>query len=166
MHRANEIYLFTLALCIGIVWVIVEIRNSYLYSEQERIGNKISYYQAQLDSLEQKKLPAEKMKQLVDNLTTMFEKGASDEDGKKYLKDFRDKFEEKEVLGEIKKLNADKINLEKQRQEITSNYIDNTMDKGFTKWFAIIFSMLIYPLRFIYLTVRWAFRTLKQKPTI
>ena len=105
------------------------------------------------------------MKQLVVNLTEMFEQGASDEDGRRYTKDFRDKFEEKAVLTETSKLKEYKIYLEKQRQEINSSFINNTISDGFTKWCAIILLIILYPLRFIYLIVRWAFRTLKYKST-
>lgn len=155
------IYLCTLVLCVAIIWTIVEMWNSHLHKKQEQIGNEITFNQTRLDSLEEKTLPAERMKQLVDNLTTMFEQGASDEDGRRYTKDFRDKFEEKAVLDEISKLKEYKINLEQRRQEVNSSFIDNTTTDGFTKWCTIILLTILYPLRFIYLIVRWAFRTLK-----
>jgi len=155
------IYLFTLVLCVVITWTIVEMRNSHLRNKQEQIGNEITTCQTRLDSLKEKTLPAERMKQLVENLTKMFEQGASDEDGRRYTKDFRDKFEEKAVLDEMSMLKENKINLEKERQEVNSSFINNTTTDGFTKWCAIILLTILYPMRFIYLVVRWSFRTLK-----
>lgn len=159
------IYFVTLVVCVIITWTIVEMRNTQLHKKQEQIGNEIIICQIQLDSLKEKTLPPERMKQLVDNLTKMFEQGASDEDGRSYTKDFRDKFEEKAVLDEMSMIKEDKINLEKQRQEVNASFINNTTSDGFTKWFAIILLTILYPMRFIYRIVRWSFRTLKQKPT-
>jgi hypothetical protein len=157
------IYLFTLFLCVGITFIISEIRNSYFNNKRDQIVNEMYKCENRLNILFEKNLPLELTKQLQDNLTTMNGNGASADDVRKYTKDFNDKFGEKAVLDQISKEEDYKNNLINQIKKIDSSYINNSINFGFTMNFAIILLIILYPLRFIYLIIRWSFRILKQK---
>ncbi len=156
------IYLFTLVLCIVITWGVVELRNKYLHNKQDEIAHNITTNNSKLDSLNQHALPEVHRKQLVFNLTKMFEQGATDEEGRKYMKDFRAKFEDKTILEQIKLLSKSQIQLEKDKQAIQTSFIDNNLSDGFTRICAIILLSILYPVRLTYILIRWSFRTLRK----
>lgn len=163
---AKEIvYLFSLILCVLIFWTIVEMRNSHIHKRQEVFKSEFANSQSRLDSLKEKTMSPERMKQMEDNLIAMFERGASDDDGRRYMKEFEDKYEDKDVIDTISNLKQNLSVIEQKQQENSSRLLNNNHSDGVTKWFGFILLTILYPIRFIYLLLRWSIRILRQKTT-
>jgi len=157
------IYFFSLLLCTAIIWTVVELRNNHLKNEQYKILKSIERNNSKIDSLNKlNELPPIRMKQLVENLTEMFENGATDKDGEKYSKDFSEKFKNKSITDKLIYLSdaGKKLKIDKQKNQ--QKFINNDLSNGFTIMSFWILISVLYPIRIIFYIIKWAIKTLKN----
>ncbi|WP_345095596.1 hypothetical protein [Flavobacterium chungnamense] len=160
---AKEIlYFFIGIIIILIFWAFIEIQNSYYKNEV------ISYNQeiVRLHTLRKPLLNADKLKKLNENAKKMFESGSSKEDILAMKDAFIKRFGIKYNLNE-------KIKLEKLKKEekVITNELNKTSLKILEGYeitdkvgiLSIIFFVLLYPIRFVFILVRWAIKTIKIK---
>lgn len=160
---AKEIlYFFIGIIMILIFWTIMEIQNSYYRNEV------ISYNQeiVRLQTLRKPLLNADKLKKLNENAKKMSESGSSKED----ILAMKDAFVKR--FG-IKYNFNQKIKLEKLKKEekVITNELNKTSLKILNRYeisyklgsLSIIFFVLLYPIRFVFILVRWAIKTIKIK---
>jgi hypothetical protein len=157
---AKEIlYFFIGIIIILIFWAFIEVQNSYYKNEV------ISYNQeiVRLQTLRKPLLNADKLKKLNENAKNMFESGSSKEDILAMKDAFVKRFGIKYNLNE-------KLKLEKEEKVIT-NELNKTSLKILDGYeisdkvviLSIIFFVLLYPIRFVFILVKWAIKTIKIK---
>lgn len=161
-YIAKEIiYFFSIIILTLIIYSIVEIKNHYLESKSKELNLAQITNDKKIISLNKEILPKDRKKQLIANLTELFEKGASDEDGMKYSRDFKIMFGDKKVFKQIDDISKEKIKIKNEREELRNSFVPNNR-KGFTNKAFLLFLILVYPVRFSSVLVLWSIRTLKK----
>lgn len=131
---AKEIIYFSLTILVStLIWSFIEINNYYLQNKNHKIKNEISNNNKDLTILKAKILIKSRYKQLDDNLLILHQNGASDSDIILFYNDFVNKFKNKEIVEKRKILISKNKILDDKLKENKLNYIDNSIDKGFTK---------------------------------
>ena len=160
---AKEIlYFFSGIFCILVFWGLIEVKNYLINSDIEKISIETLTLTKQLDSLENiKVLDEEWRKKLDSNIFEMQDKGATEDDIKRMVSDFKKRFGKKEIIVKREQLEKAKILSIKNFDDTQDKLIDNTeKNKILTYGLFIIFG-LIYPLRLIYYSLIWSIRTLR-----
>ena len=160
---AKEIIYFSLTiLVLTLVWSFIEINNYYLQNKNHKIKNEISNNNKNLTSLKAKILTKSRYKQLDDNLLILHQNGASDSDIILFYNDFVNKFKNKEIVEKRKILISKNKILDDKLKENKLNFIDNSIDKGFTKRAIFFLLLIVYPFRFFLIAIKWSIQTLKK----
>lgn len=160
---AKEIIYFSLIILVSIlIWCLIEFNNYHLQQKNFRINNEISDNNLNLNSLKAKILSKSSSKQLDENLLIMHQEGVSDSDFILFYNDFVNKFKNKEIVKKRNILISKNKILNNKLIENKLNFIDNSIDNGFTKWTSFFLLLIIYPLRFLLIAINWSIQTLKK----
>jgi hypothetical protein len=160
---AVEIIYFSLIILLSfLIWCSIEFNNYYLQNKNQKINNEISNNNKNLTSLKAKILTKSRYKQLDDNLLLMHQEGVSDSDMLLYIDDFVNKFKNKEIVEKRKILISKNKILDDKLKENKLNFIDNSIDKGFTKRAIFFLLLIVYPFRFFLIAIKWSIQTLKK----
>ena len=161
------IYLFSGIIILLMIWVIMEIQNVYYQNKVNTYKNEITQLQIQMkESVIKPILQPDKLKKLNDNAKIMFESGSSEEDILAMKDAFLKRFGRKHTLNEKIKLDKLKNSEITKNNELKKTYLKilNKDDVSHNiKFFSIIIFVLLYPIRIIYILVKWAIKTLKIK---
>lgn len=155
------IYFFSIVILTLAIYSFVEARNYYLTSKSKELNLVQISNEKKIDSLNKLILPKDRKGQLIFNLTKLFEQGASDKDGMKYSKDFKVMFGDKKIFKQIDHISKQQVRIKNELTEIRNSYVPNDMN-GFTFKCAFLFLILIYPIRFSFISIRWSIRTIKK----
>lgn len=161
---AKEIlYFFTGVIIILLFWGIILIQNNYYQNKVVTCKNEINHLQTQINLTI---LHPDKLKKLFANVKIMNESGSSNEDIVDMMNAFEKRFGKKITLSE-------RIKLEKLRknEKIETNKLKEISLKIFNeddiftniKISSILILALLYPIRFIFILIKWAIKILKLK---
>ena len=156
------IYLFITIILSLTIYGIVEIKNRFVIENAKEL--KASFYKSEqkIDSLNKLILSPERKNQLILNLTKLFERGASDDEGDLYSRDFKMKFGEKIIFKKIDSISKEQTKNKIHQAQNRNNFISNDKN-GFTAKAILILIIFVYPIRISAILVKWAIKTLKQK---
>ena len=178
-------------LLIGIFWVFLTLRNSYLENGNEKIRKKISFTENEIDQIKSKytfeydeygvlikrssstwQPPDDAI--LVDTILEKLNKKRYTEDGLPILQqsDQNDPFGLRRKLRELKEPSLQAIDsldnltsqLTKEENELKTHsrkILTNNDILSFVTVFGIVVLSIIYPFRLIILSILWAIRTLR-----
>ncbi len=157
---AKEIlYFFIGIIIILIFWAFIEVQNSYYKNEV------ISYNQeiVRLQTLRKPFLNADKLKKLNENAKKMFESGSSNEDILAMKDAFVKRFGIKYNLNEKLKLEKEEKVITNELNKTSLKILDGYKISDKVVILSIIFFVLLYPIRFVFILVKWAIKTIKIK---
>jgi hypothetical protein len=161
---AKEIlYFFFASVCTLLLWCCIETKNYFTNNKISKLTKETSSFTFQIDSLDKVVVLDENRRKQVDsNIISMLDRGATEDDVRRYVYDFKKKFGKKEVFEKQEQLIRNK-NLTLQNLVDTQNKLfDNNEKKNILIWGLIIFFGILYPLRFVYFALMWSFKTLKE----
>jgi hypothetical protein len=159
---ALEIIYFSIVILVSfLIWCLIELNNYYFQKKNHEISNEISLNNSYKESLKAKILSKNRSKQLNENLLLMHQEGVSDNDMVLYYNEFVNKFKNKEIDNKTKILISKNKILSNKLKDNKLNFIDNSINNGFTKQAIVFILIIIYPLRFFLTAFKWSIQTLK-----
>jgi hypothetical protein len=168
------IYFFTVVALLLLVWAGIEIRNYFFRNKISNISNEISIMKTQIVSIENKfpefiwKQPSE-LSDLVVVVKKLDLSGFDQvkvtqpdtiEWGKEIL---ASDFPPIDEFNKVKQLCKAKIVSYNKLTELENKLLYSNETKVIIIWCSIIAFGLLYPIRFIFFLLCWAFKTIKQK---
>jgi hypothetical protein len=162
---AKEIlYFFFGIFCTLVLWGLIGAKNYLVNSNIEKITTETLTVKKQLDSLKNINILDEyRRKQLDRNISEMLDKGASEDDIKRMVTDYKKIFGKKEIIVKREQLEKSKILSLKNFDDTRKSLINNNQKTEILTWGIFIIFGLIYPFRFAYYSLMWSIRTLKTK---
>lgn len=160
---AKEIlYFFTGIIILLIFWVFIEIQNSYYQNKVITYNKEITKLQIQIKEFAIKPvLQPDKLNKLNENAKIMSESGSSEEDIIAMKDAFVKRFGRKYTLSEEIKFDNLKKNLQLETNKLNEAYL-KFLSRDDILFLSIILFVLIYPIRIIFILVKWAIKTLKN----
>ena len=165
---AKEVlYFFAGVIILLIFWAFLEIQNNYFQNKIINYKKEITQLQSQIKKFETKTLlQPDKLKKLNENALKMSKAGYSEEDILTMKDDFLKLFGKKHTLKEQIKLDKLKNSEITKTNQLKKSYLKILSKDDVShnlKFFSIILFVLLYPIRIIYILVKWAIKTLKIK---
>ena len=160
---AKEIlYFFTGIIILLIFWVFIEIQNSYYQNKVITYNKEITKLQIQIKEFAIKPvLQPDKLNKLNENAKIMSESGSSEEDIIAMKDAVVKRFGRKYTLSEEIKFDNLKKNLQLETNKLNEAYL-KFLSRDDILFLSIILFVLIYPIRIIFILVKWAIKTLKN----
>lgn len=160
---AKEIlYFFLATLCILLLWGFLETKNYFTNNTIRKLTTEASSLTFQIDSLDKVIVLDEyRRKQNDSNIAELLDKGATEGQVREYVYDFKKKFGNKEIFQKEEQLKRNKTLALQNLVNTENKVIDNNEKRNILIWGLIIVFGILYPLRLVYSTLMWSFRTLK-----
>ena len=165
---AKEIlYFFAGVIILLIFWAFLEIQNNYFQNNIINYKKEITQLQSQIKKFETTTLlQPDKLKIFNKNALKMSEAGYSEEVILTMKDDFLKLFGRKCTLKEqikLDKLKNSEITKTNQLKKTSLKILSKDDISKEIKFFSIALFVLLYPMRIVYILVKWAIKTLKIK---
>ena len=161
---AKEIlYCFFATLCTLLLWGFLETKNYFTNNNIRKLTTETSRLTFQIDSLDKVIVLDENRRTQVDsNIISLLDKGATEDDVRRYVYDFKKKFGNKEVFDKEEQLKSKRTLVLQNLVDTQNKLIHNNEKRNILIWALIILFGILYPLRIVYNVLMWSFRTLKR----
>ena len=165
---AKEVlYFFAGVIILLIFWAFLEIQNNYFQNNIINYKKEITQLQSQIKKFETKTLlQPDKLKKLNENALKMSKAGYSEEDILTMKDDFLKLFGRKHTLKEqikLDKLKNSEITKTNQLKKTSLKILSKDDISKEIKFLTIALFIILYPMRIVYVLVKWSIRTLKIK---
>lgn len=162
---AKEIlYFFAGIIILLIFWAFLEIQKNYFQNKVITYKKEITQLQSQIIKLERKPLlQPDKLKKLNENAKMMSEAGSSKEDILAMKDDFLKMFGNQNILSERVKLKKNQVIINDKIKKVNLKMLNSEEIYHNIKLLAIVLFILLYPIRIIFISVKWAVKILKIK---
>ena len=159
---AEILYFFFGTLCTLLLWSFIVTKNHFTNNNIKKLTSKVASLTSQIDSLDKVVVLDENRRKQVDsNIISMLDKGATEDDVRKYVYDFKMKFGNKEIFEKGEQLKRSRTLALQNIDNYRNKLIDNNEKRNILVWGLIILFGILYPLRLAYYTLLWSFKTLK-----
>ena len=162
---AKEVlYLFSGVILLLIFWLYLEIKNNYHNNKVVTYKEEINQLQSQIKKFESKPLlNPDKLKKLNENAKIMSESGSSKDDILAMKDDFIKKFGNQNTLSEQVKLKTNEVIINDKIKKANLKMLNGEEIYHNIKLLSIVLFILLYPVRIIFISVKWAIKILKIK---
>lgn len=162
---AKEVlYLFSGVILLLIFWLYLEIKNNYHNNKVVTYKEEITQLQSQIKKVESKPLlNPDKLKKLNENAKIMSESGSSKDDILAMKDDFIKKFGNQNTLSEQVKLKTNEVIVNDKIKKANLKMLNREEIYHNIKLLSIVLFILLYPVRIIFISVKWAIKILKIK---
>lgn len=162
---AKEVlYLFSGVILLLIFWLYLEIKNNYHNNKVVTYKEEITQLQSQIKKFESKPLlNPDKLKKLNENAKIMSESGSSKDDILAMKDDFIKKFGNQNTLSEQVKLKTNEVIINDKIKKANLKMLNREEIYHNIKLLSIVLFILLYPVRIIFISVKWAIKILKIK---
>lgn len=162
---AKEVlYLFSGVILLLIFWLYLEIKNNYHNNKVVTYKEEINQLQSQIKKFESKPLlNPDKLKKLNENAKIMSESGSSKVDILAMKDDFIKKFGNQNTLSEQVKLKTNEVIINDKIKKANLKMLNGEEIYHNIKLLSIVLFILLYPVRIIFISVKWAIKILKIK---
>ena len=162
---AKEVlYLFSGVILLLIFWLYLEIKNNYHNNKVVTYKEEINQLQSQIKKFESKPLlNPDKLKKLNENAKIMSESGSSKVDILAMKDDFIKKFGNQNTLSEQVKLKTNEVIVNDKIKKANLKMLNREEIYHNIKLLSIVLFILLYPVRIIFISVKWAIKILKIK---
>ena len=160
---AKEVlYLFSGVILLLIFWLYLEIKNNYHNNKVVTYKEEITQLQSQIKKVESKPLlNPDKLKKLNENAKIMSESGSSKDDILAMKDDFIKKFGNQNTLSEQVKLKTNEVIVNDKIKKANLKMLNREEIYHNIKLLSIVLFILLYPVRIIFISVKWAIKILK-----